>query len=97
MSSFPKIKTLQSWKNDFSWLQISPSEGMKCTLCIKWEKKISSSKNYSEAFIAGSKNYRRSAVSEHAKTSQHELSKDLEDKESCEKEGQAYRKKVKQV
>ena len=81
MSSFPKIKTIQTWKKDFTWLNISPSEGMKCKLCIKWEKNIDSCKNYSDAFVKGSKNYKRSAVSDHEK------SKELEEKEKCETSG----------
>ena len=80
MSSFLKIKTIQTWKKDFTWLIISPSEGMKCKLCVKWEKNIDSCKNYSDAFVKGSKNYKRSAVSDHEKTSQH---RDLEEKEKC--------------
>ena len=72
MSSFPKIKTVQTWKKDFTWLNTSPSKSMKCKLCVKWEKNTDSYKNYSNAFIKGSKNYKRSAVSDHEKTSQHE-------------------------
>ena len=39
MSSFPKIKTIQTWRKNFTWLNIFPSEGMKCKLCVKWGKK----------------------------------------------------------
>ena len=91
MSSFPKIKTIQKWKEEFTWLNISPSEGMKCKLCVKWEENIDSCKNYSEAFIKGSKNYRKSAVSEHEKTLQHEKSKELEEKARCEASGVSYK------
>ena len=38
MSSFLKIKTIQTWKKDFALLNISSSECMKCKLCVKWEK-----------------------------------------------------------
>ena len=72
MFSFPKIKTIQTWKKDFTWLNTSPSKGMKCKLCVQWEKNIDSYKNYSNGFVKGSKNYKRSAVSDHEKTSQHE-------------------------
>ena len=95
--TFPKIKTLQNWKNDFSWLNVNHSQGMTCKLCVKWEKTIESSKNYSEAFVKGSKNYRRSAVVEHEKTTQHQKSKELEEKERCEAAGAVYRKIVTQV
>ena len=94
MSSFLKIKTIQTWKKDFTWLNVSPSEGMKCKLCVKWEKNIDSCKNYSDAFVKGSKNYKRSAVSDHEKTSQHE---DLEEKEKCKTSVLPYRKSVYQV
>ena len=77
MSSFLKIKTIQTWKKDFTWLNICPSEGMQGQLCVKWEKNIDSSKNYLYAFVKDSKNYKKSAVSDHEKTSQHEKSKDL--------------------
>ena len=55
---------------------------MKCKLCVKWEKNIDSCKNYSDAFVKGSKNYKRSAVSDHEKTSQYEKSNELEEKEN---------------
>ena len=53
--AFPITKTIQHWKNDFKRLGISEAEGMKCKLCLKWDKKISSCKNYSEAFVNGLK------------------------------------------
>ena len=81
----------------FYMLNISHLEGMKCKLCVKWEKNIDSCKNYSDAFVKGSKNYKRSAVSDHEKTSQHEKSKELEEKEKCETSGLPYRKSVYQV
>ena len=51
--SFPKAKTFQHWKNDFKWLEISEAEGMKCKICLKWDKKINPCKNYAEAFVKG--------------------------------------------
>ena len=93
ISSFPKIKTIKTWKKDFSWLNLSPSEGMKCKLWVKWEKNIDFWKNYSDAFVKGSKNYKKSAVSDHEKTSQHEKSKELEEKEKCETSGLPLQKK----
>ena len=65
---------------------------MKCKLCVKQEKNKDSCKNCSGAFVKGSKNYKRSAVSDHEKTSQHEKSKDLEEIEKCETSGLPYRK-----
>ena len=56
---------------------------MKCKLSVKWEKNIDFCKNYSDAFVKGSKKYKKSAVSDHEKTLQHEKSKELEEKEKC--------------
>ena len=87
LPSFSKIKAIQTWKKDFTWLNISPSDGMKCKLRVKWGKNIDSCKNYLDAFVKGPKNYKRSAVSDHEKTSQHEKSNELEEKENCETSG----------
>ena len=56
--------------------------------------KISSETNFSDAFLKGSTNYRKSNVSDHAKSTQHVKSCDLEEKQKCENEGRAYQKKV---
>ena len=60
-------------------------------------KNIDPCKNYSNAFVEGSKNYKRSAVFDHEKKLQHENSKDLEEKEKCETSGLSYRKSVYQL
>ena len=51
-------------------------------------------KNHSDAFIKGSFNYRRSSIADHSKSAQHLKRCDLEEKESCEKEGRKYKWKV---
>ena len=48
-------------------------------------------KNHSDAFIKGSFNYRRSSIADHSKSAQHLKRCDLEEKESCEKEGRKYK------
>ena len=53
MSSLTRIKTIQARKKDFTWLNISSSEGVKCKLGVKWGKNIDSYKNYSDAFVKG--------------------------------------------
>ena len=63
----PKIKTLQSWKLEF----ISVNIGLRCNVCKKWKEKIISVKNFSDTFIKGSTNYRKSTIADHAKTAQH--------------------------
>ena len=69
-----------------------------CKLCVKREKNLDCFENYWDAFVKGSKNYKRSAVSDHEKILQHEKSKDLEEKEKCETSGlPPYRKSVYQV
>ena len=89
----PRDKTLQAWKTEYSWLEIDVN-GMKCKVCKKWEAKISSVKNLSDAFLKGSTNYRKSNVSDHAKSTQNVKSCDLAEKQKCENEGRAYQKKV---
>ena len=44
-------------------------------------------KNYSDAFIKSSFNYRQSSIADHSKSAQHLKSCELEEKRSCEKEG----------
>ena len=51
-------------------------------------------KNFSDAFLKGSTNYRKSNVSDHAKSTQRVKSCDLEEKQKCENEGRVYQKKV---
>ena len=65
-----------------------------CKLCVKREKNLDSFENYWDAFVKGSKNYKRSAVSDHEKILQHEKSKDLEEKEKCETSGLPPTEKV---
>ena len=57
-------------------------------------KNIDSFKNYWDAFVKSSKNYKRSAVSDHEKTLQHEKSNDLEEKEKGETSGLPPTEKV---
>ena len=91
--TFPKIKTIQSWKTDFSWLNLE-STRMSCKLCCKWKCKLLGVKNYFDAFIKGSSNYCRPNISDHSKSAEHLKSCELEEKQSCEKEGQKYQEKV---
>ena len=56
--NFPRIKTIQSWKLDIPWLIVENSSGMRCIQCCKWKDKLIGVKNYSDAFIKGSFNYR---------------------------------------
>ena len=90
----PKIKTLQSWKSEFNWLMFDVNIGLQCNVCKKWTEKIISVKNFSDTFIKGSTNYRKSTTADHAKTAQHLKSLELEEKETCVSEGRKYQKHV---
>ena len=84
--NFPRIKTIQSWKSDFPWLNIENSSGMKCTKSCKWKDELIGVKNYSDVFIKGCFNYRQSSIAYHSKSAQNLKSCKLEEKESSEKE-----------
>ena len=65
-------KTLQTT----TWLKYNKGRGgtvlsLKCELCIKYQDKIESCKNYSPVFILGSKNLRTSDFKDHARTKMH--------------------------
>ena len=55
------------------------------------ERKIISVKNFSDTFIKGSTNYRKSTIADHAKTAQHLKSLEFEEKETCVSEGRKYK------
>ena len=77
------IETVEKWirENDkmlqtASWLKYDKGRGgtvasLKCKLCIRYREKLESCKNYSAAFILGSKNLRTSAFKDHAKSEMH--------------------------
>ena len=67
---------------------------MRCTQYCKWKDNLTGVKNYSNAFIKGSFNYHQSCIANHSKSAQHIKNCYLEEKESCEKVGQKYKKKV---
>lgn len=46
-------------------------ELLTCSVCVQHEEKVSSCKNYSDAFIIGSRNLRTSAFKDHAITDMH--------------------------
>ena len=73
----PKIKTLQSWKSEFSLLTFNVNIGLQCNVCKKWKEKIMSVENFSDTFIKGSTNYQKWTIADHAKTAQHLKSLEL--------------------
>ena len=79
----PKIKTIQSWKSEFNWLTFNVNIDLQCNVHKKWKEKIISVKTFSDTFIKGSTNYRKSTIDDLSKTAQHLKSLELEEKETC--------------
>ena len=72
------VSTVEIWKSELTkynvseWLLYdSDSNGkarnLRCKFCIKYEHKICGLPNFSDIFIKGSQNYKKSAVEDHAK------------------------------
>ena len=45
------------------------TKDLKCNFCVSNEKEMHLMPSYSDAFIVGSKNYKKSAIENHAKVS----------------------------
>ena len=92
-----KTSTCDKWiaDNDVSlstsvWLKYDRGSGdrlvadsLKCSVCIQFLDKIRSTKNFSEAFIVGSKKLRTSAFKDHAATEMHSRAMSLFRKQQC--------------
>ena len=89
----PKLKTQTEWKREFDFL-IFTSQHMTCKVCTKFNDKIVSSKNYNPNFIKGCTNFRKSAVSDHAKSEMHAKALEYLEKEKAETLGQKFVKKT---
>lgn len=89
----PQEKTKSKWQSAYPWLGFS-ADGMKCTLCCEWKKKIENSKNFSDRFVVGCNNYRISAVQDHGKSEMHLKSIEENDKKNAEDAGETFRKRV---
>ena len=62
----PKLKTRQSWKQEFKYLDFDKDFSMTCTVCCKHDSYLKQSCTvYSDTFVKGSTNYRKSTVSNH--------------------------------
>ena len=59
------------------------AECLKCSVCIKFVDRVRSCKNFSEAFITGSKNLRTSAFKDHAGTEMHKRGMNLFRRQEC--------------
>lgn len=70
--------TVEKWKSEMTkynvaeWLTYETdsngkARNLKCKVCIMYEKRICNLPNFSDMFIKGSQNYKKSAVEDHAK------------------------------
>ena len=79
------VKSVQKWVqendnalNTATWLTFDKLDRedvatLKCSVCIKFEKKLQSTRNYNAAFIVGSTNLQTSSFKDHAATDMHKL------------------------
>lgn len=81
-SNVPKARSLKKWCAEFKWLEICDNR-MYCQICTKWQKRLASCRNYSDAFITkGSNNWQRSALNEHNISAMHSDANDHENRET---------------
>ena len=90
-SNVPKARSLKKWCAEFKWLEICDNR-MYCQICTKWQKRLASCRNYSDAFITkGSNNWQRSALNEHNISAMHSDANDHENRETL---GDQFQKHV---
>ena len=77
------VKTAEKWirendkeHNTVTWLEFEKHDRdyiatLKCSVCIRFEEKLRSLRNFNPAYIVGSKNLKASAFKEHAATDMH--------------------------
>ena len=70
--TLPAEKTLQKWKNKYTWLRISESKKMTCDICCSQEGIIRSMPNVNLSFLNGSSNFRKSSLKDHETSSCHQ-------------------------
>lgn len=92
------VKTVQNWisQNDkqfetASWLKYDVVNrehvsAVKCSVCIRFQERIYSCRNYNSAFITGSTNLRCSAFKDHAVTEMHRRAMNLFRRSQCQDE-----------
>lgn len=94
-----KVATFDKWVADndkelstTTWLELQRSkedrdvvECLKCKLCTRFESRICGSKNFSNAYIVGSRNVKTSSFKDHAASEMHRRAMDLylKDQPSC--------------
>ena len=93
--------TFLKWKGEFdkefqtrTWLNFALSEGvnptvvaLKCSVCTKFEHKIETRRNYSDAYIYGAESLRTSGIRDHAKSDQHVYAMALHKQEQAKSSG----------
>ena len=74
--------TVEKWKSELvkdavaEWFVCetdsnNTAKDIKCNLCASYQKEICLMQSYSDAFVVGSKKYKKSAVKDHIKTKPH--------------------------
>lgn len=87
-SGTSKVKTVQKWKETLNadWLEYDCENNMvhtlRCKVCTTKEKRITSVKNFSRTFIAGSSIVKKNSVINHMKSDQHLMAENLNLKET---------------
>ena len=67
----PLLATRQKWMKEYKYLRFQQNLKMTCFLCTKFEDRLKEScSNYTDQFIRGSDNYRKSAVTDHFEKSE---------------------------
>ena len=89
------VRTFEKWirENDKlfntrTWLVYEKVDrefvsSMKCKICVQFKDKLASYRNFSAAFIEGSRNLRASAFKDHARSDMHRQAMLLFRKQSC--------------
>ena len=87
--ALPKPATQASWKKVNPHLTLAEGK-MRCTICVTYEEKLKSCKNFNSTFIEGSQNFRLSAVKSHITNDMHTKALLLHGKEKAEKAGERF-------
>ena len=71
-AKLPKKSTINKWKSDFEWLQITEQNTMICSTCVSQKEKIIlKNPSASLGFIHGATNFKKSALKEHSTSDSH--------------------------
>ena len=85
--SVPQSATQEKWRKTNPYL-LFDEKMMRCSLCVKYEEKLRSCKNFNFSFINGTDNFRKSTMEKHASSYMHEKALHLRDEEEAKKAGE---------